>query len=532
MANRSADTLFQLIHSLEKAEKRAFKLYVKRNSSKEDLKIIQLFDALDKMSDYDENLILKKIPALKKQQLSNIKAHLYKQVLASLRLLKADDQLDIHLNEQLDYARILYHKGLYMQSLKILEKTKELALSLNQDGFLVQIISLEKKIETLHITRSMQDRADKLAQEAVEVHDKRKTITQLSNISLQLYSWYIRYGHARSEHEEEGVKEFFFQQLPDNAFALKGFYELMYLYQAYSWYAFIRQDFLMYYRYTQKWVDLFKAEPDMLRVEPAHFIKGMHHLLNAHFYLRNYQGYLQALSEFEQFNRTDIVQSSNNNRIQTFIYLYTSKLNEHFMLGTFADGLKLIPEIEKKLEEYSLYLDQHRILVMYYKIASLYFGAGDFDKSIDYLVKVINWKVDLRIDLQCYARMLHLMAHYELGNHELMEYLSKSVYRFMAKMENLTVVEEQIFHFIRLTFRSKPSELKMHFKSLLHKIKGLEKDRFETRAFAYLDIISWLESKIEGRTMASLIQEKYQQHKRHHSRVKSQRTAGVAVLSR
>ena len=27
--------------------------------------------------------------------------------------------------------------------------------------------------------------------------------------------------------------------------------------QSYCWYAFIRQDFLMYYRYTQKWVDLF-----------------------------------------------------------------------------------------------------------------------------------------------------------------------------------------------------------------------------------------------------------------------------------
>ena len=36
-------------------------------------------------------------------------------------------------------------------------------------------------------------------------------------------------------------------------------------------------------------------------------------------------------------------------------------------------------------------------------------------------------------DLQCYARLLHLMAHYELGNFEIMESLIKSVYRFMAK---------------------------------------------------------------------------------------------------
>jgi hypothetical protein len=61
MANRFSDTLFQLIHSLEKSEKRNFKLYIKRNSSKDDLKIIQLFDAMDKLSEYDEKLLLKKL---------------------------------------------------------------------------------------------------------------------------------------------------------------------------------------------------------------------------------------------------------------------------------------------------------------------------------------------------------------------------------------------------------------------------------------------------------------------------------------
>jgi hypothetical protein len=54
MPNRSKDELFQLVKTLEKAEKRNFKLFVKRNSSSDELKIIQLFDALDKMDQYDE----------------------------------------------------------------------------------------------------------------------------------------------------------------------------------------------------------------------------------------------------------------------------------------------------------------------------------------------------------------------------------------------------------------------------------------------------------------------------------------------
>jgi hypothetical protein len=67
MPNRTTDPLFLLIKSLEKSEKRNFKLYVKRHSGGEDLKIVQLFDALDKMDEYDEELVLSKNKAIRKQ---------------------------------------------------------------------------------------------------------------------------------------------------------------------------------------------------------------------------------------------------------------------------------------------------------------------------------------------------------------------------------------------------------------------------------------------------------------------------------
>ena len=99
MANRFTDSLFQLIHSLQKAEKRNFKLYIKRSSGKEDLKIIQLFDALDKLNEYDEKALLKKLPDVTKTQLANLKTHLYKELLASLRLIKSTDSIDMQLHE-------------------------------------------------------------------------------------------------------------------------------------------------------------------------------------------------------------------------------------------------------------------------------------------------------------------------------------------------------------------------------------------------------------------------------------------------
>ena len=509
MPNRSTDALFQLVKSLEKSEKRNFKLYVTRNTDADDLKIVQLFDVLDKLNSYDEKQLLEKAKSISKQQLSNIKASLYKEILSSLRLIKDDDNIDIQLHEQMDHARILYNKGLHLQSLHVLDRMKKLATAHNQVTYLVQILFFEKKIESLYITRSLENRADVLIQEAKTAIGKLNNVSILSNLALKLYGWYIRNGHARTEQDDAEVKRIFDEGLPVDITHCNNFYEKLYLFQSYCWYAFIRQDFLMYYRYTQKWVDLFTTEPLMIAVETAHYIKGMHNLMGAHFDLRNYKKLLQTLQQFEAFAQTDVVLRNENNRMQTFAYLYISKLNKHFLEGTFTDGLQLVPDIEKRLKEYELYLDRHRVLVFYYKIASLYFGSGDNSGAIDYLNRIINWKVDLRTDLQCYSRLLHLIAHYELGNFDLMEYLIKSVYRFMAKMENLSVVEEEMFRFLRQSFKLSAKNIKPELEKLLQKLQQHEDNRLENRAFMYLDVISWLESKISGVPVQEVIRGKF-----------------------
>jgi len=247
----------------------------------------------------------------------------------------------------------------------------------------------------------------------------------------------------------------------------------------------------------------------MMEIETAHFIKGMHNLLGAHFDLRNYRKFNETVKELEAFMEMPFVQNNINHTVQCFTYLYTAKLNRHFMEGSFTKGLQLVPEIEAKLEAYEDYLDRHRTLVFYYKIASLYFGSGDPARSIDYLNKIINLKVDLRSDLQCYARLLHLIAHYELGNNDYLKYLLKSVYRFMGKMQHLSAAEEAIFKFLKQSFHSLPNQTKPLFEQLLATLKNMADDKMETRAFMYLDVISWLESKIQRKPVQTIIRQKF-----------------------
>ncbi|MGL6267125.1 MAG: hypothetical protein ACRC2O_04345 [Chitinophagaceae bacterium] len=509
MSTRFSDALFQLVKSLEKAEKRHFKIYIKRSSDKEDLKVVQLFDALDNMDEYDEKILFRKINSLNKSKLANLKTHLYKELLASLRLLKSKDSIDLQLSEHLDNARLLYNKGLKLQSLKILDKAKELAHTNQKFNTLVQLISLEKKIETLHITRSSPEKTQVLAHESMEVSRHIERVTRLSNLALLLYRWYVINGHTRNETEEKDVNLFFKNYLPVNLNEVSGFYEQLYLYQSFCWYAFIRQDFLLNYRYALKWVDLYAAQPLMITIETGHYIKGLHSLLNAHFALRNFRGFDKALDSFETFAQTPLANKHDNFRVHTSIYINSARINRHLMKGTFSLGVKLVPEIESNLAEYALFVDPHRIMLFNYKIASLFFGSRDFDSAIDYLHRIIHGPVDMRIDLQCYARLVHLLSHYELGNYDILDSLSKSVHRFFAKMKNLTDVERAIFDFLQHSFDHPPKEIRARLEKFYDQIRHLEKSRYETRSFAYLDIISWAESKVFNTSMESVINQKY-----------------------
>ena len=57
MPKQKTDDLIQLIRSLTRAEKRHFRLFVRRNQSSDEILFLQLFDVMDRHKEYDEALI-------------------------------------------------------------------------------------------------------------------------------------------------------------------------------------------------------------------------------------------------------------------------------------------------------------------------------------------------------------------------------------------------------------------------------------------------------------------------------------------
>jgi len=191
-----------------------------------------------------------------------------------------------------------------------------------------------------------------------------------------------------------------------------------------------------------------------------------------------------------------------------FQYLYINKINYHFMNGNFSGGLYLVNEIESGIERFHKKIDDNRILNFYYKIGCLYFGSGDNTNAIKYLNKVINHPAHIRGDIHSFSRILKLIAHYEMGDTEMVEYQVKSVYRFLYKLEELNQVQQQIINFLRKVPVMDAISVKKEFVKLRGSLIKLQQDPYEKRAFLYLDIISWLTCKIENRSIQEVMREK------------------------
>ncbi|MBQ0788388.1 MAG: hypothetical protein KBT69_12880, partial [Oceanihabitans sp.] len=396
------DNLFLLVKSLTKSEKRQFKLYVGRLGVNSDSKFLKLFNLLDKASAYDETAIIKS-GIVKKQQIANVKAHLYKQILISLKLNPSHQNIRSQIREQLDFASILYHKGLYKQSLKILDKAKELAIVNEEKNAAFEIVELEKIIESQYITRSISTRADELAMQAKEISSLNVIASKLSNLSLQLYSIILKTGYVKNEEESLLVTDYFNKRLPKFNIAKIGFREKLWFYKAHLWYSFLLQDFLNCYKYASKWVDLFYQNPSMINLNPVFFLKGNNYLLEAIFFIRNKPKFMEKLTEFQTAVHADNFPKDEN--VATLVFLYTNfhKINAHFIDGSFHAGLSLIPQIEKELIPFKTKIDAHHKMVFYYKFASMHFGAGNNKECIKYLDKIISNKtLSMREDLLCF----------------------------------------------------------------------------------------------------------------------------------
>lgn len=510
MSNVKSDQLFNLIHSLSKGEKRFFKLYASRLTTAGDKKFVMLFDAIEKQKVYNEDKILEKNKQLNPTQFSNLKAHLYYQLLKSTKLCNSSNLENIKITELLDYARILYNKCLYKECVKMIDKAKAMASENDRSVLLLEILELEKLVIPKTLESGNEQRVSLVINTTNQVAESIKNINTFSNLSLRLNSYYVQTGFSKSKEDLQKVTNYFHSSLPDYKEVNLSFQEKMYLYSSFVGYYFYIQDFSNGYKYAAKWVALFEQQPEMKRHKLELYIKALNSLLAVQNKLYKYKEFSETQKQLIAIKRDKNLVLTENINLNLFKAIYVHEINRHFMLGEFKSGTRIVAALENELDKFVPKLDKHSVLLLYYKIACLYVGSGNYRTAIKWLNKIYNEKeIDLRADIYSFTRILLLVCHFELGNDYLVESNIRSTYRYFRKKGELSQYQKYILKFLRDLFSDfSDRNLKKQFVELKKQMVRLESNKYERRAFLYFDIISWLESKIENKSVQEIIKEK------------------------
>lgn len=81
------------------------------------------------------------------------------------------------------------------------------------------------------------------------------------------------------------------------------------------------------------------------------------------------------MKKFRETTNSGYFTTNENLQSLTFLNVYNTQMNIHFIKGEFFIGTKLIPEVELKMEKFRDKIDDHHLLILYLKIAALYFGS-------------------------------------------------------------------------------------------------------------------------------------------------------------
>ncbi len=492
--------LFRLIDSLSKAEKRNFKIFATRAGADANSKFIQLFDLLDRMNAPDDDAVMKRMQ-ISNGQFSNLKRHLYQQLLTSLRLIYIKKEVDIEIREQIDFARILYGKGHYLDALRILERVRSRATEHNQDLLRFEILEFQKLIEARHITLSRQvdNKMDLLLKESAEQSQAAVNTSNLFNLNIQVHGLYIEHGHGRTEKERNDNDEFWRGLQP--RIAEKGrenytFHQRAHRYQATMWFRYIQLDFMEAQSAAMNVYTLFTLERQMTLKDPDLYLRSLYYVAMFAYLNKDLKTVRRFEDRLQKFVANEDIHLNANSRRVGLVYAYLTNFNRCFLEVDVPAMNDLSDEIISANDRGDFRPNSHRWGLFLYKCAAARFLAGAYDKALDQLNDIINMRGGiLREDLLINARILHALCNFELANYSLVDYHLTGLARVLRRSREAAGVHNIAVSGLRRLLKTPIAEHHEIYEKLREEIVKVTDQPFEQKALSYLDLIWWLDKK-------------------------------------
>ena len=396
--------LFYLIHSLSKAEKRFFKMQCALQSG--DKKYLKVFDAMEKITEYDEEKLKNKIKDNKiKNGLSFYKNYLYNQLLKSLRHFKENKEPELF--NLLIEADILAQKMLDIPCKARLEKALKLALRSHANAIAILIL--------MRLARnSTRIKKKDIAQNVEEYYKKGTALMETLHDEFNNARLYHQLFIAKRIREPKATKTILNNLTPEIEFIKppnsENFYACLYYFKTMAFLHALREDRQAANEFFKKVVDLWKQHP-MLILENSHRYKidAFNYLNNCH-PLKKYTEYEEIVQALRMVpSKTPLEETatfSGSFHLELIYYLNTEQFekanSELGLLVTYYSITKLFMQSHQwnlATEKLNMVMSKHEKAINKYPglqanyntlLASDMFVEGKVDMALDYIKENIS----------------------------------------------------------------------------------------------------------------------------------------------
>ena len=503
---RGSDELFKLIKSLDKNEKRYFKLLTGKYETAKESNYVTLFDAIDAMDEYDEEKLKKKFRDKKLlKNLASEKNHLQRLILRSLRNYSPEPTIDNKIKDMIREAEFLHKKALHEQSVKTLAKAREMAIAYERHLLLLEIHQAEGMlILNTEDTEQLKDHLGKKNEEVREQFVNAMNLFEFRSNHLRSFLFNKAHGYdGRNKELVNAFKKMLSHELYTADTKAISFEAKQYFYFMKMVYHRTIRDYDNTLLYSRKNMELFQSNPMMASEMQHQHVAAVINYCLSELEMGDYDGCLDTLEKLRALPYT-----AQSIRLKIDSTYYPGILSLLIERGDFQRISEYMPEIKSFLTKNKGRFNPSKEMLFLWNICICYFGAAQYREALRWLNKLMNDQefAETRIDLHAYARIVNLMIHYELNNFDLIENLLRSTGRYLNKKNFMYHLEEALIRFFgKVISTSSDKERKKELSDLKDSLRKVLVEFPEEKGFDAIDLLAWIDSKLLDKTIGEVV---------------------------
>jgi len=495
-----SNDLFDLIKSLEKSEKRYFKIRMKTNDSNLQQNMVLLFDAIDKQTTYNENKIIKKFAGKAFiKRLTVTKNRLYHAILKALEAYHSSNVSDSHFIGMVEQVEILFEKGLLKQGQSLLFTIKKKAVEENRFIVLQRILKTERAhFNKLIVENSSQNKKNKnLNLQILKQHQNLldfnriwvKFHYELANSIAPVSSTEI-INKVLSKHEQK--------LLQNNELSLS-IGANVHRVSLNSFITRINNELEKCLDYRMQLVSIFEENPYLINRNIKAYINQLNNVMFSQYQLKLYNETLSTVLKLENLKDKPSLKLNAKELLYINIRTHIARITVYRTANNIGLSTNYLPSFREFYQQNDYLIELRNQVSFLINIALVHFYNAAYNKVTDACNTIFDFDIKNNYtENYLTAKVLCIICYFEQNIENLFESVCKSTTRFLYDKEGAYEIVSVIIKYLKainnLVDNNEITKKWKAFKS--HLSEASYKSKTNKAFIDEIKLIEYIESKI------------------------------------